>query len=74
MVASAFLIYPQANKLLIYSQRGSSNKTLVHVLANGVFPTFTSLLEGVLEIASLGHIESLRVVEIYFALIFYYFN
>ena len=42
MVTSASLACHRANRLLIYSQRSSSDKTLIHVLASWVFPTFTS--------------------------------
>ena len=41
MVASPSLTYPQTNRL----QRGSSDKTLIHVLASWVFLTFSSQLE-----------------------------
>ena len=34
VVAFASLTYPRANKMLIYSQRGSLDKTLIHVLAS----------------------------------------
>ena len=46
VVASAFLTYLQANKLLIFSQKDFSYKASSLVLASWVFLTFTVQLEG----------------------------